>query len=188
MRARQLRHWLTGLAALTMLGSGSACGARPGHAEQPTDRGAPVAPADRKAAEEAAEKAALAAYAGYLNATHEASERSDPHHPELAKYLADPLLTRVRLTIRKAKEHGAMRTGKLVSDPTVTMVSLDTVPATVEIQDCLDATNYQLVDAKTRKVVAGTGAGRHLATATATRYDDGRWLISAGASHEDQPC
>lgn len=81
-----------------------------------------------------------------------------------------------------------MRTGKLVSDPTVTVVSLDTVPATVEIQDCLDATDYKLVYAKTRKVVPGTGAGRHLATATATRSSDGRWLISAGVAHEDQPC
>lgn len=189
MRARHLRHWLASLAALVVLGTGSACGGQPERPDRAAPEGSPIAAADdRKAAEEAAGKAALAAYAGYLAASHAASARSDPHHPELAKYLADPLLTRVRLTIRKAKEHGAMRTGKLVSDPTVTMVSLDTVPATVEIQDCVDATNYQLIDAKTRKVVAGTGAGRHLATATATRYADGRWLISAGVSHEDQPC
>ncbi|WDZ87971.1 hypothetical protein [Micromonospora cathayae] len=179
---------MAGVVALVVIGSGAACGTDPEQSGRATTGRAPTATEDRKAAEAAAEKAALAAYAGYLAASRTASARSDPHHPDLAKYLADPLLTRVRLTIRDAKEHGAMRTGTLVSDPTVTAVSLDTVPATVEIQDCLDATNYKLVYAKTRKAVPGTGSGRHLATATASRYPDGRWLINVGVAHEDQPC
>ncbi|MEV4753685.1 hypothetical protein AB0J86_01005 [Micromonospora sp. NPDC049559] len=137
---------------------------------------------------ESATKSALAAYAGYLAALREAELAADPHHPSLRKYLADPLLTRVGLAIRDAKEHGAMRTGTLVSDPTVTAVNLDTVPATVSIQDCLDATGYRLVYVGNRKVVPGSASGRHLATATATRYPGDRWLISAGSTHEDQPC
>ncbi|GAB3150998.1 hypothetical protein GCM10027290_39320 [Micromonospora sonneratiae] len=136
----------------------------------------------------AAIDAALAAYSGYLAATTEAEQSADPHHPELPKYLADPLLTRVGLAIRDAKEHGAMRTGTLISDPRVTAVSLDTVPATVSIQDCLDTTNYRLVYVKDRSVVPGSTSGRYIATATATRYADGRWLISAGNAHRDQPC
>jgi hypothetical protein len=188
LRARQPRRWTACLVALTLLGTGAACGADPERPSRVTAERQSVSAEERKAAEATAEKAALAAYAGYLDASRAASARSDPHHPDLPKYLADPLLTRVRLAIRDAKEHGAMRTGKLVSDPTVTLVSLDAVPASVEIQDCLDATGYKLVYAKTRKVVPGTGAGRHLATATATRYPDGRWLINAGVAHEDQPC
>ncbi|MCX4468922.1 hypothetical protein OOK41_01095 [Micromonospora sp. NBC_01655] len=149
----------------------------------------PRATPTRSAAEEqAARQAALTAYSGYLAASRTANRRSDPFHPELTRFLADPLLTRVRIAIRDAKEHGAMRTGTLVSDPTVTAVSLDGVPATVEIQDCVDATGYRLVYTKTKKVVPGSGGGRHLATATATRYPDGRWLISSGAAFEDQPC
>lgn len=81
-----------------------------------------------------------------------------------------------------------MRTGTLKSDPTVTGVSLDTVPATVSIQDCLDATGYKLVYVKSKSVVPGSASGRYIATATATRYDDGRWLINTGAAHLDQPC
>jgi hypothetical protein len=179
---------MAGVVTLVMIGSGAACAADPEQSGRASTERAPADTEDRRAAEAAAEKAALAAYAGYLKASRAADARSDPHHPDLAKYLADPLLTRVRLVIRETKEHGAMRTGTLVSDPTVTAVSLDTVPAVVEIQDCLDATNYKLVDARTRKVVPGTGAGRYLATATATRYPDGRWLINAGVAHEDQPC
>ncbi|BCJ65264.1 hypothetical protein [Polymorphospora rubra] len=148
---------------------------------------AAAAPSTDPRKEEASESA-LAAYAGYLAASRAAESVPDYQHPDLRKYLADPLLTRVRLAIRDVKDHGAMRTGSLVSDPTVTFVDLDAVPATVSIQDCLDGTDYKLVYAKTRKEVPGTASGRYVATATATLYPDGRWLISAGASHADQPC
>ncbi|MDM4721953.1 hypothetical protein QTQ03_20995 [Micromonospora sp. WMMA1363] len=141
-----------------------------------------------EADELAARKAALAAYSGYLATARKASGRSDPHHPELSTFLADPLLTRVRFAIRTAKEHGAVRVGTLASDPTVTSVDLAAVPPTVQIQDCLDATGWRLVYARDKRVVPGSRGTRHLATATATRYPDGRWLISSGASHEDQPC
>lgn len=148
---------------------------------------APAATDEPAAAEAAA--AALAAYTGYLAAAEEAEHEADHNHPDLKKYLGDPLLTQVRLGIREAKEHGAMRTGSLISAPTVTEVNLDSVPVTVVIQDCLDATNYRMVYADdTDKLVPGMQVGRYLATATATRYDDGRWLISNGAAHRDQPC
>ncbi|WP_433393929.1 hypothetical protein [Micromonospora sp. KLBMP9576] len=173
---------------MAAIGATPACGAD----EPATTRAAtaddPPSPTRGAVDEQAARKAALTAYAGYLAASRTASGRSDPHHPQLSRFLADPLLTRVRLSIREAKEHGAMRTGTLVSDPTVTSVSLDSSPPTVEIQDCLDATGYRLVYAKDRRVVPGSGGTRHLATATATRYPDGRWLINAGAAHEDLPC
>lgn len=81
-----------------------------------------------------------------------------------------------------------MRTGTVKSDPTVIAVSLDGKSATVEIQDCLDTTGYRLVYAKDKRVVPGSGGGKHFATATATRYPDGRWLINSGTTHRDQPC
>lgn len=182
------RLWAA-LVAVAALGSATACspGDPPDGSGADPDAARPRPSTDAKAVA-AAEKAALTAYAGYLEASRKAEAARDPMHPELDKYLADPLLTRVRLTIRDAKEHGAMRTGTLVSDPAVTGVSLDAVPATVSIQDCLDATKYRLVDVKSRKPVPGTIGGRYLATATASRYPDGRWLINEGAAHQDQPC
>ncbi|MCM0679157.1 hypothetical protein NCC78_31485 [Micromonospora phytophila] len=187
MRGR-LNRWAACLLTVAAVGSVPACGAEHETTARTTTARDAARPASTEADEQAAGKAALAAYAGYLAASRTASGRSDPHHPELSRFLADPLLTRVRLAIREAKEHGAMRTGTLVSDPKVTSVNLDTAPATVEIQDCLDETGYRLVYARDKRLVPGTGGGRHLATATATRYPDGRWLISAGAGHEDQPC
>lgn len=189
MRGRQLGRAAICLMTVGVTASVAACGA---------GREAAVAPprppttgdvtAHGEADEQAAGKAALDAYSGYLAASRTASRRGDPHAPELSRFLADPLLTRVRMAIRDAKEHGAMRTGTLRSAPTVTAVSLDSDPPTVEIQDCLDATGYRLVYTKDGRAVPGSGGKRYLATATATRYPDGRWLISAGAAHQDQPC
>ncbi|MER7440012.1 hypothetical protein ABTW73_04290 [Micromonospora avicenniae] len=188
MRGRQLSRAAICLMTVTATASIMACGAGEEAVVRPPAPAAAEADADQDADEQAARKAALDAYSGYLTASRTASRHSDPYAPELSRFLADPLLTRVRMAIRDAKEHGAMRTGTLKSDPTVTAVSLSAVPATVEIQDCLDATGYRLVYTKDRRVVPGSGGKRYLATATATRYSDGRWLISAGAAHQDQPC
>ncbi|MCG5456344.1 hypothetical protein PSH03_001236 [Micromonospora sp. PSH03] len=188
MRGRQLRRAAICLLAVVAVMPVTACASGRETVERPTaarDDGPRIDPdVERRAAE----KAALDAYSGYLAASRTAGLRSDPRAPELSRFLADPLLTRVQLSIRDAKEHGAMRTGTLKSDPTVTAVSLDTKPATVEIQDCLDTTGYRLVYAKNKRPVPGSGGGRHLSTATATRYPDGRWLINSGTTHRDQPC
>lgn len=188
MRGRQLGRAATCLLTIVAAVALTACGSGQESVEGPTAARDDGARTDSDAERGAAEKAALDAYSGYLAASRTASGRSDPHAPELSRFLADPLLTRVQLSIRDAKEHGAMRTGTLRSDPTVIAVDLDSNPATVEIQDCLDATGYRLVYTKDRRTVPGSGGGKHLATATATRYPDGRWLISSGAAHQDQPC
>jgi len=188
LRTRHSHRWKICLFSLAVLAASAGCGTEPEAATRPLG-GSSAAPAAHSTVDEqAAGKAALAAYSGYLAASRVASARSDPGHPDLTRFLADPLLTRVRMAIREAKEHGAMRTGRLVSEPTVVSVDLAAHPPTVEIQDCLDATGYQLVYAKDRRVVPGTRGGRYLATATAARYPDGRWLVRAGAAHQDQPC
>ncbi|MFI2708896.1 hypothetical protein ACH495_02030 [Micromonospora sp. NPDC018662] len=188
MRTWQSHRWESCLIGLVLAVGLAGCGTGPEATTGPLT-GRAAAPAAHSTAEEkAAEKAALTAYSGYLAASRTASARSDPRHPALDRFLADPLLTQVRLAIRDAKEHGAMRTGKLVSTPTVVSVDLVAETPTVEIQDCLDATDYRLVYAKDRKAVPGARGGRYLATATAARYPDGRWLINSGAAHQDQPC
>ncbi|MET8120873.1 hypothetical protein [Micromonospora sp. NPDC005189] len=188
MRGRQLRRAAICLLAVVAAVPVTACASGREAVERPTAAQDDRQPAGPDVDRQAAEKAALDAYSGYLAASRTASGRGDPRAPELSRFLADPLLTRVRLSIRAAKEHGAMRTGTLTSDPTVTAVSLDAKPATVEIQDCLDTTSYRLIYAKDQRVVPGSGGGKHLSTATAARYPDGRWLINSGVTHRDQPC
>ncbi|MEK8108609.1 hypothetical protein NKG94_34100 [Micromonospora sp. M12] len=188
MRGRQLGRAAICLLAVVAAVPVTACASGREAVEKPAAARDDEQRTDPDVERQAAEKAALDAYSGYLAASRTAGVRSDPRAPELSRFLADPLLTRVQVSIRDAKEHGAMRTGTLTSDPTVTAVSLDAKPATVEIQDCLDTTGYRLVYAKNKRPVPGSGGGRHLSTATATRYPDGRWLINSGATHRDQPC
>ncbi|MFI7076535.1 hypothetical protein ACIBO1_04470 [Micromonospora sp. NPDC049903] len=190
MRARQLSRWTAGLVAVAAVGTTTACGgAQETATTTAAERHGTPTDTQRVAEEKAAEKAALAAYAGYLTASRTASRHSDPQHPELTRFLGDPLLTRVRLSLVKARDNGAVSAGTIRSDPAVTSINLDASPPTVEIQDCLDATGYRLVyRSDEKKTVPGTRGSRHLATATAMRYPDGRWLISTGAAHRDQPC
>lgn len=188
MRTWHSRRWASCLLSLGVLSAGTGCGGEPEAASPPLTGADNTPVAHSVADQEAAGKAALAAYSGYLAASRAANARSDPGHPALTRFLADPLLTKVQVTIREAKRHGAIRTGTLRSDPTVVSVDLTAQPPTVQIQDCLDATGYRLVYTRNNRVVPGTRGGRYLATATATRYPDGRWLISAGTAHQDQPC
>ncbi|WFE50794.1 hypothetical protein [Micromonospora sp. WMMD1155] len=188
MRGRQLRRAAICLLAVVAATSLAACASGRESVGRPTAAREDGRQTDPEIERRVAEKAALDAYSGYLAASRTASGRSDPRAPELTRYLADPLLTRVQLSIRDAKEHGAVRTGTVKSDPTVIAVSLDAKPATVEIQDCLDTTGYRLVYAKDKRVVPGSGGGKHFSTATATRFPDGRWLINSGTTHRDQPC
>jgi hypothetical protein len=172
------------LVALLIAGSVTACSSS--SKATPPAAPAPAASPDQDGG--AASKAALAAYAGYLAASRKASADPYPAHPDLAKYLADPLLTRVRDAVRDLDTHGAIRTGKLISDPRVSTLDLAASPPTVSIQDCIDSTGYKMVYADSKKPVPGSAGGRYVATATATLYPDGRWLISDGATHRDQPC
>ncbi|WP_229705911.1 hypothetical protein [Micromonospora sonchi] len=188
VRARQLSRWTAGLVAVAAVGTTSACGDPPEVTVGTGKDRVKAIGAERAADERAAEEAALEAYAGYLAASRTASRQSDPQHPELDRFLADPLLTRVRFSLLQAHRHGAVSVGTLRSDPTVISVHLDGKPPSVEIQDCVDATGYRMVYVKDRKAVPGTRGTRHLATATATRHPDGRWRISAGTAHQDQPC
>ncbi|MGC5051218.1 hypothetical protein ACLQ2S_07180 [Micromonospora sp. DT48] len=189
MRARQVSRWTASLIAVATVGTSTACGGTQTTSTAATPERNTPAGAERAAEQAAAEKAALAAYSGYLAASRAASRRSDPQEPQLARFLADPLLTNVRFNLRQARQHGAVAAGTLRSEgPTVVSMDLDADPPTVEIQDCVDASNYRLVYVADDKVVPGTRGSRHLATATATRYPDGRWRISAGAAHQDQPC
>ncbi|MEH1123881.1 hypothetical protein V6V89_05335 [Micromonospora sp. CPCC 206061] len=186
MRMQHLGRAGAALVAVILVGGATACSTSDKSSNSAA--AAPAATASNDAEAAKASKAALAAYKGYLTASRVASLDPDPKHPDLTKYVADPLLTRVRDAVRDLKTHGAVRTGKLASDPHVTTVDLAAEPPTVSIQDCIDSTGYKMVYANSKKPVPGAAGGRFVATATATRYPDGRWLISDGATHEDQPC
>ncbi|MFC7546448.1 hypothetical protein [Plantactinospora sp. GCM10030261] len=188
MRAAHWTRCAAVVIAAALAGTAAGCGSPDSPAAMTGGAAPTAAPTADDARTTAAKQLALDAYGGYLAASRTAEQKGDPFHPDLRKYLADPLLTSVRVTVRDVKAHGATRTGTLRSDPTVTSVSLDAQPPTVVIQDCLDASGYRLIYRKNSAPVPGSAGGRYLVTATATRYSDGRWLISSGTAFRDQPC
>jgi hypothetical protein len=131
---------------------------------------------------------ALAAYRRYLAATAKASNSANPDEPDLRKYLADPLLSQVIYGVHQLKAKGAIQTGNTTSSPEVTSVNLRGTPPTVAIQDCIDKSDYRLMYKADHQPIPVTGLDRYRATATVTRYDDGRWLVNAATAHRDQSC
>ena len=187
VQSHTTRTLLAILAGLVLTGAVSACG---GGLEgpAPVSLDAPPSPAPTGGGERsAAADAALAAYNGYMEAAQKASAIPDQRHPDLRKYLGDPLLSRVRAAIGLLEREGAVRQGKLITNPTVTVVDLESNPKTVHIQDCVDGTGYTMVYRTTRSAVPGKRNVRYVATATVTLFPEG-WLVSQGLSHEDQPC
>ncbi|MFI5840185.1 hypothetical protein ACIA8K_10820 [Catenuloplanes sp. NPDC051500] len=181
------RRVLAILAVLGLAGVVSACGGQEGPAPASLD-GPPSAASTETTERSAAAEAAMAAYTGYMDAAQKASAIPDPRYPDLRKYLADPLLGRVQAGISLLQREGAIRQGRLVTNPTVTVVDLESTPRTVQIQDCVDGTDYKMVYKTTRSAVPGKQNVRYVATATATFYPELGWLVSQGLSHEDQPC
>ncbi|MDP9799754.1 hypothetical protein J2S43_008266 [Catenuloplanes nepalensis] len=182
------RRVLAILASLAILAAVSACG---GGLEGPTP--VPVGAAPSSAAtgdtdRSKAADAALAAYNGYMDAAQKASAIPDPRHPDLRKYLGDPLLARVQAGIDLLRREGAIREGRLITNPTVTVVDLESTPKTVQIQDCVDGTDYKMVYETTRSAVPDKQNVRYVATATVTLFAGEGWLVNQGRSHEDQPC
>ncbi|WP_051799614.1 hypothetical protein [Catenuloplanes japonicus] len=179
------------LAILVSLGLAAALSACGGGLEGP--EAASLDPPPSAASTETTDRskaadAALAAYTGYMDAVQKASAIPDPRYPDLRKYLADPLLGRVQAGVSLLQREGAIREGRLITNPTVTVVDLESAPKTVQIQDCVDGTDYKMVYKTTRSAVPGKQNVRYVATATATFYPELGWLVSQGLSHEDQPC
>ncbi|MDR7278868.1 hypothetical protein [Catenuloplanes atrovinosus] len=177
------------LATLAMAVAVSACGSG---LEGPTpvslDATPSAAPTGDTERSKAAD-AALAAYQGYMDAAQKASAIPDPQYDGLREFLADPLLARVQAGISDLRQEGAIRQGRLIINPTVTLVDLESTPKTVQIQDCVDGTDYEMVYETTRSAVPGKRKVRYVATATVTYYPvQASWLVSDGLSHEDQPC
>ncbi|GAB7048046.1 hypothetical protein [Catenuloplanes indicus] len=181
------RRVLAILVSLAILAAASACGGGM-EGPRPVPVGAPPSPAATADTERSkAADAALAAYNGYMQAAQKASAIPDPRHPDLRKYLGDPLYARVQAGIGLLEREGAVREGRLKINPTVTVVDLESTPKTVQIQDCVDGTDYKMVYQTTRSPVPDKRNVRYVATATVTLFDEG-WLVTQGLSHEDQPC
>lgn len=138
--------------------------------------------------EAAAGRAALTVY----EAVHELTVQAwtDPSQDWASRYAAltdDPYQSEVLDELAAAADRGDAYTGTLGSNPTVTGVDL--AEGVITVTDCLDTSDWQLVDATTGQPAAAAGAGtdRHSVDATVHR-SEGRWQLFDRTENPDQPC
>jgi hypothetical protein len=158
-------------------------------------------PAQARAVEEI-----LAVYGAFRRGEDELSADPPPvdeAERRLAAHLGGALRTQVLLALHEMVEHGLARRGRPVSTARVAALRLDATPPTATVIDCLDGRGWSLVDRGTGTPPAGPAPhgiyaatpGRYVRTLTATRYDDGTWLLDGfdpplarALTSGDEPC
>lgn len=128
----------------------------------------------------AAEQMARAAYAGYVQTWAIASQAADPDNPDLARYVADPLLSLTRNNIQKLKDIGAVQLGAQRSTVIATRVDLAAKPPTVTITACLDYSALKLVYRSNQSPVPNSAITNPKVPSVATvwLYATGQWLVN----------
>jgi hypothetical protein len=128
-----------------------------------------------------AQAKALDAYQSYLLAYAAASQAGNPDDPTLATYLADPLLSLTRHTIRTLKDNGEVQLGAQTATILSSQTDLAATAPTVTIHACLDYSNLRLVYATSRSPVPDSALAntRMPAVVTVARYPSGQWLVTS---------
>ena len=127
-----------------------------------------------------AEQQARAAYAGYIQTWAIASQQADPDNPDLARYVADPLLSLTRHNIRRLKDIGAVQIGTQKATVVNVQVDLAAKPPTVTITSCLDYSDLRLVYKSNQSPVPNSSGGdpKVPSVATVWLYLTGQWLVN----------
>lgn len=143
-----------------------------------TDTPTPTPVVDASAAN--ADELARAAYDGYLSAYAHAAQVADPDDPTLARYAADPLLSRTRHNVRKLKTIGAVQVGAQKATILDSRVELGARPPTVTIRSCLDFGEMKVLFTADRSPVPGFTVKKTKVPAVVTvwRYKTGQWLVN----------
>jgi len=147
----------------------------------------PTSTVDPKVAD--AEQQARAVYAGYIDTWVTAAQNADPENPDLARYVADPLLTLTRRNVRRLKDIGAVQVGAQKATVRSVKADLTANPPTVTIDSCLDYSNRKVVYRSNQSPVPNSGPAtpRVPAVSKVTLHTTGQWLVSE-VEQGKEPC
>lgn len=137
----------------------------------------------------AATGAAVAAYNGYLAAFAHAAQAADPDDPNLARYVADPLLSLTRHNLRAMRDRGQVQVGAQTATVTSTRVDLAGAQPAVTIHACLEYGSIRLVYRSNHSPVPDSDIKDPKVSAVATvwLYKTGQWLVNDTKQGND-PC
>ena len=127
-----------------------------------------------------AEQQARAAYTGYIQTWAIALQQADPDNPDLARYIADPLLSLTRHNIRIIKNNGAVQLGAQKATVLSAKVDLSGRPQMVTLTSCLDYSSIKLVYKSNQSPVPNSAITdpKVPAVVTVARYTTGQWLVN----------
>jgi hypothetical protein len=132
---------------------------------------------------------AIAAYNGYWDTFVKAAANPAAPTPDLATYVADPLLTELRLTLRQIRDQGIVYKGRPTSSPRATSSNTTTAPFSVAIEDCFDSTDWVPVYSANGQSAAAPGqASRYVITSTMKLFDANGWLVVETAADRGRAC
>jgi hypothetical protein len=168
---------------LLVLGAGSAVACTRNDPRKPAQTSGPASSSPTPGVDPAvadAEAQARAAYAGYIQTWAIASQAGDPDNPDLVRYVTDPLLGRVRHSLRVIKDKGAIQVGAQKATVISATVDLAAKPPTVTLKACLDYSALKLVYKSNQSPVPGSEITQPkvAAVVTVARYTTGQWLVN----------
>ncbi|MEV6928457.1 hypothetical protein AB0M46_28770 [Dactylosporangium sp. NPDC051485] len=185
-------HPAPALVALAMAGCTlSACTdkgpATPGSASPAASAPSPSPTADPRVAQ--AVQAATAAYQGYIEYWAIASQAADPNNADLARYVADPLLSLTRHNIQRLRDNGQVQVGAQTARIVSTQADVDAAQPVVTIHACLDYSALKLVYKSNSSPVPNSAIKNPKVSTVATvwRYQTGQWLVNKAEGGTD-PC
>ncbi|MFJ8015018.1 hypothetical protein [Streptomyces sp. NPDC096339] len=151
----------------------------------PTISASPSASTDPQAAVKAEVEAV---YRKFWDAQVKAFAKADVRDTDLEKYAFDSAYAQALADVASMKIRGDAMTGAPVITPQVTAISVDQEPKKASLTDCLDVTNWKVVDAK-------TGAERPLPSERRkrsvfnfeARTVGGTWMITS-TQPQDRSC
>jgi hypothetical protein len=137
--------------------------------------------------EEQAREDILEVYDSFQEANIAAAATADYESTELAEYVAQPLLGELLHGLQQMSDLGVHHTGRPTWSPTITAVRFDTSPPTATIEDCLDVTDWLVVDEDGNELPGPSGPTRYVVTVQAKQVDD-RWYIYEAVPNRSQAC
>ncbi|MFJ4649286.1 hypothetical protein ACIP6Q_38095 [Streptomyces bobili] len=133
------------------------------------------------------EAAVLAAYTSSWDAKAEAYKKASSAGTDVKRYTTFKALADIERNLAAMKEAGQVTTGKPVIHPTVVKVTDAEIPKAT-VADCVDTTNWTLIDEDTKKKVPLPSERliKYVSTATLERWGT-KWMVTE-LTAQDQAC
>lgn len=166
----------------------SACSSETGPVDAPAD-GSDVSASPYPVPEEidAPEQAVIAAYERYWRTVAEATTVPDPGYSALEEVASGTALETARSLAQAALDSGERDTGTPSHDAEVTESYPENDPYRFVVTDCMDSTEWIVLEASSGEPVEGEEYGTGLVEALVER-SDGRWLVTEVVIQELGTC